>query len=278
MRYVVVTGKPPDTWLEKAEELTKQLKNATSEKEREEIIEKNEKHWKDNIFRDWLISQFKGKCWYSEAQESVSSYHVDHFRPKGRVTNLDKSCREGYWWLAFKWDNYRISGELLNVKKRDWFPISYGSYAQPFDKNSLEIEAYVLLDPCVEEEAALISFNDAGEATAAEDIDEADEWRVEKTIDILGLNRLGRLVSKRCNKWNECLLEILEYTNASDKHQALKAIQRALAVKKLKKMVKYEEEFSSVALACIRKTAPESLFKQIIAAIDRDRLADTPRA
>lgn len=266
MRYVIVTGKPPDTWLEEAEQLTEQLKNASSEEERKQIIEKNEKHWRSNTFRDWLIDQFKGKCWYSEAKESVSSYHVDHFRPKGRVTNIDGSFREGYWWLAFEWNNYRISGELLNVKKRDLFPLNYGSYAQPFDTKGLEIEAPILLDPCVEDEASLISFNEVGEAIPAEGIDDADEWRVDKTIDILGLNKLGRLVSNRSAKWNECLLEIIEYKKPSeeDNHQALKLVRRASAVRKLKKMVKYEEEFSSVALSCITKTAPESLYKQVI--------------
>jgi len=280
MRYVVVKGKPPDKWLKKAEELTKELKDASSQEEREKIIEDNEKHWKDNTFREWLISNFHGKCWYSEANESVSSYHVDHFRPKGRVTNLDKSTREGYWWLAFEWDNYRISGELLNVKKRDWFPISSGSYAQPFDKQSLEIELRLLLDPCVEDEASLISFNEAGEAIAAEGSNDAEKLRVEKTIDVLGLNRLGRLSTNRSKKWNDCFLAILEYKNAfeQNQHQSLIQVRRALAVNKLSKMVKYEEAFSSVALACIRKAAPESLFKQIIAAIDRDRIADTPRA
>ncbi|MTJ51968.1 hypothetical protein FJR38_04410 [Anabaena sp. UHCC 0253] len=108
-------------WLEEAEKITCQLKSAISEDERKKIIEKNEGHWRKDIFRNWLIDQFYRKCWYSEAKESVSSYHVDHFRPKGRAKELDGSSRDGYWWLAFEWHNYRISGELLNVKKRICF-------------------------------------------------------------------------------------------------------------------------------------------------------------
>ncbi|WP_334773430.1 hypothetical protein [Nostoc sp.] len=261
MRYVIVTGEPPDTtWLEEAEQLTEQLKNTSSEEERKQIIEKNEKHWRSNTFRDWLIEQFKGKCWYSEAKESVSSYHVDHFRPKGRVTNLDGSFREGYWWLAFEWTNYRISGQLLNVKKKDLFPINYGHPAQPFDIHSFAIEAPILLDPRKENEASMISFDESGEATNAKDIDDEDKLRVNHTIDILGLNREARLVNNRADKWNKCLLVILEYNNASNlQHQSLKEINRILAVNKLKEMIKYGEEFSSVALACIIKKAPQPL-------------------
>lgn len=265
MRYVVITGKPPDIWLEEAEQLTEQLKNASSEEERKKIIEKNEKHWRSNTFRDWLIDQFKGKCWYSEAKESVSSYHVDHFRPKGRVTNLDGSSSEGYWWLAFEWNNYRISGQLLNVKKKDLFPLNYGHPAQPFDTPSFMIEAPVLLDPRKQNEASMISFDESGEATSAKNIDDDDKLRVNHTIDILGLNREPRLVKNRAEKWNKCFFAILEYNNASKlPHQALKELSRILAANKLKEMIKYGEEFSSVALACIIKKAPEPLSKQVI--------------
>ncbi|MDM3845643.1 MAG: hypothetical protein PT116_11485 [Aphanizomenon gracile PMC638.10] len=256
---------PLKKWLEESEKITEKLKNAISEDERNKIITKYEKHWKKDIFRNWLISLFHGKCWYTEAKESVSSYHVDHFRPKGRVQELADSFRDGYWWLAFEWNNYRIAGELINVKKKDMFPLVYGYPAKPFDEKSLAIEAPVLLDPCIESEASLISFNDAGEAIPAEDIHTEQIFRVEKTIEILGLNRLGRLVNSRSLTWNKCLFKILEYKNAASvlPHQALIQVKQASAVKELKQMVKYEEEFSSVAIACIEKMAPGHLRKQI---------------
>ena len=88
------------------------------------IIESNEELWRDDRIRNWLLSQFNNKCWYSEAQESVSSVHVDHYRPKGRFKQeLGGETEEGYWWLAFDLSNYRICGQLLNVNKGDLFPI-----------------------------------------------------------------------------------------------------------------------------------------------------------
>jgi uncharacterized protein (TIGR02646 family) len=263
MRYINISDSPPKDWLEEAERLTEQLKKATSAKKRQKIITENEKHWRKDVFRDWLIDQFHRKCWYSEAKESVSSYHVDHFRPKGRVTELDGSNRTGYWWLAFDWRNYRISGELLNVKKRDQFPLRDGHAAEPFDENSLKLEASMLLDPRTEGDASLLSFNEGGEASKAEGIDEEDKLRVEITIDILGLNKRRCLVENRADKWVECSIQIHRYQNAAGP-LPLKKLERALAVIRLKELVKYEEEFSSVALACVGKTAPEALYKQVI--------------
>ncbi len=253
---------PLKKWLEKAQEITEQLKNATSENERKTIIEENEEHWRDEIFRNWLIAQFYGKCWYSEAKESVSFYHVDHFRPKGRVKDINGLYREGYWWLAFEWTNYRISGQFINVQKRDMFPLLCGDPAKPFDDYSLEIESPLLLDPCIKTEASLISFNESGEATYVKGIDDQDKLRANQTIDILGLNERKCLVENRLAKWNECKEEILTYTNAP-KNPILKKVYKALAVNKLKKMIKEQEEFSSVALACIIKTTSESLYKEI---------------
>lgn len=267
MRHVIIIGTPPDAWLKKAEEITALLQKATSKDERDEIIEKFQSHWKEDEFRSWLSNQFHGKCWYSEAQESVSSYHVDHFRPKGRVKDLDGTYRDGYWWLAFRWENYRISGQLPNVKKRDAFPLSpYGQPAKPFDDKSLKIEAPILLDPCEEDDASLISFNEGGEATFAGGIDDDDKLRVEKTIEIFGLNTCanGRLVENRAKVWNKCLLAIFDYNNASSLPPQIKQIHRVLAVHKLKECIQYKEEFSAVALACIQKKAPEALYKQVI--------------
>lgn len=267
MRHVVINPFPTEDWFKKwiveAERITELLKNAPSNQERQKIIDDNEKHWRNDKFRNWLIELFHNKCWYSEAKDAVSSYHVDHFRPKGRVTESKGTFREGYWWLAFNVHNYRISGELLNVKKGDWFPLNYGSPAQPFDTCGLEMESYILLDPCAEGDAALLSFDESGEATEAVDIDAIERSRVEQTIDILGLNRLPRLVEKRRETWVKCFQAILSYKNSPHQHQALKAVYKAAAVTTLKDMVKYEEEFSSVAMACIEKKAPEALYKQV---------------
>lgn len=117
MRKVNVTGSPPNDWIAEALIITRQLVDANSMDARKQIIEDNKTFWRDTRLTDWLLSQFNNKCWYTEAPTDVASFHVDHFRPKGEVKNLDKSKEAGYWWLAFNWKNYILSGQLINTKK-----------------------------------------------------------------------------------------------------------------------------------------------------------------
>jgi len=202
MRKVVIRegDLPPQDWIDEAEVITQQLIDAPDESSRKDIIDDNDGFWRDEKIRDWLLSQFANKCWYTEAEESVSAIHVDHFRPKGRITNLDKSKEQGYWWLAFEWRNYVISGQLINTKKSDFFPLLEGSRAReccPYDE--LNMEAPILISPLTNE-TRLISYDldDAGcIAVPAGGIDENEKLKANHSIDILGLNRLSRLNEKR---------------------------------------------------------------------------------
>ena len=117
-------------WVDEADAVTTKLHAAASKTERDAIIEKHKGLWRDDRIRSWLLQQFNNKCWYTEAYDSVSSIHVDHYRPKGRAKDLDGNECEGYWWLAFEWKNYRICGQLINVKKLDVFPIVEGARAE----------------------------------------------------------------------------------------------------------------------------------------------------
>jgi hypothetical protein len=143
MRRVVICGTPPQDWIDDAQSVTDQLHSAQSKTEIEEIIEKRQSLWRDDRIRNWLLKQFNNKCWYTEAYDSVSSIHVDHYRPKGRVRDLSGIEDDGYWWLAFNWKNYRICGQLINVKKSDIFPIIEGERAT--SESPLEFEAPLIL-------------------------------------------------------------------------------------------------------------------------------------
>ncbi|MBU1172687.1 MAG: hypothetical protein KKD44_24275 [Proteobacteria bacterium] len=269
MRKVVITGTPPQDWIDKANELTAQLRKAPDSKARNQILADNDGFWRDDRIREWLLKQFANKCWYTEAEESVSSYHVDHFRPKGRITNPDKSREDGYWWLTFNWENYVIAGQLINTKKNDVFPLFDLPRAHvSWSAAQLDTEAIILIDPKTDE-ARLISFEmdeeDCCTAVPAGGIDGDDLLKAENTIEILGLNRLSRLNSKRGKKWRDCKMAIADFQGAAStaefRHQ--KKVLRAAAVSKLQNYIKYESEFSSVAEACIRKCAPEPLVAQV---------------
>lgn len=266
MRRVIICGTPPQDWIDDAKAVTDKLRAATSETERADIIKENESLWIDNRIRDWLLKQFNNKCWYTEASESVSPIHVDHYRPKGRVKDLDGKESAGYWWLAFDWSNYRISGHLINSKKSVSFPIVEGARAREFDVVTLKLEAPLLIDP-LKEEARLISYEktdeDICEALPSADISNAEKFRAEKTIELLGLNRLSKLNRKRAEFWDTCLMAIADYKGRSEDPQAIRLVNQASAIKELKKKVAYEVEFSSISEACIRKHAPMPLIASV---------------
>lgn len=268
MRKVEIQGTPPADWIKEAELITSELRRATSSDERKKIIDQHDDFWRDDRIRNWLLGQFHNKCWYTEASESVSSYHVDHFRPKGRITNTDKSTEDGYWWLTFNWKNYIIAGQLINTKKQDVFPLIRGARATgDWCDDQLCNEFIMLIDPTTDD-TTLISFEktdgDSCIVVPAGGISDAEKFRVEQTVEILGLNRLSRLNVKRGKKWNDCLMKIADfksecYSNNSPRAQVI----RKKIAEDLKKFMSYEEEFSSVAEACVEKYAPEPLKKMI---------------
>lgn len=257
---------PPADWLAEAEAASAALAEATTDAEREAVIEAKQKIWRDDRIRNWLLGLFHSKCWYSEAQEAVSAYHVDHYRPKGQVTDVGRLHPEpGYWWLAFRWQNYRICGQLINVKKNDVFPLVSGHRATPGVDGSLQLEAPALLDPTTDD-ARLISFEmdeDGCRAVPIGGADEEDSCRAVTTIEVIGLNRLDRLNRKRADVWEECREKLATYEAASGEPLAMKRLQRALIVVDLKKRVAYESELSSVAEACIRKVGSELVCAQV---------------
>lgn len=257
---------PPADWLADAHVANEELAAAKTEAEREALIEKNAQLWRDIRIRDWLLSLFHNKCWYTEAKEAVSAYHVDHYRPKGRVTDVGRTDPQpGYWWLTFKWENYRICGQLINVKKNDVFPLVSGHRATSDEPDSLKLEAPALLDP-ISDDARLISFEmdeDGCRAVPMPGADDGDRARVMTTIEVIGLNRLDRLNQKRADVWEGCREQLASYDAASLEPLALKQLQRALIIAELRKRVRYESELSTVAEACIRKLGSEVVKAQI---------------
>lgn len=262
MRRVIICGTPPQDWIADAQAVTDQLRAAATKAEREEIIDKKQSLWRDDRIRNWLLNQFNNKCWYTEAYDSVSSIHVDHYRPKGRVRDLEGNENDGYWWLAFNWKNYRICGQLINVKKSDIFPVEG---IRAIDESLLWTECPLIIDP-QEGEARLISYErdeDACIAVPSANISDKEKFRAEKTIEFIGLNRLTRLNQKRADFWDDCLSKIADYQSGEGDPQSIRLIRQASAIKELKKKITYEVEFSSVSEACILKHAPVHLIASV---------------
>ena len=70
---------------------------------------------------------------------------VEHFRPKVEAKDLMAPARDGYWWLAFDYRNFRACGNVGNRKKGGWFPLQTGSLVSTSKNQGEESETPYLL-------------------------------------------------------------------------------------------------------------------------------------
>ncbi len=99
--------------------------------------------WGD--LKEHLQDLYHDKCAYCDgAYEAFSYGDVEHFRPKGKVT--EDNTHPGYWWLAYNPSNYLPSCQKCNqAAKNNHFPIEGKRARGPGD--SLEAEGPLLMHP-----------------------------------------------------------------------------------------------------------------------------------
>lgn len=256
MIYIDLEGKtPPAGLLQLAKRVTEDLENATTQTERNDIIDRNAPVW--GAFKNWLLEQSHGKCWFSEARDCFTYWEVEHFRPKKSAKDINGASREGYWWLAFDWTNFRICGKVGNVKKGTFFPLRAGSHCATSGNRNTEDEIYYLLDPTKRQDPLLLTFNEDGGSTPREDLKGWSHSRADYSIKRLKLDEFQPLRDARRDIWQECrrrtnkcanLLEQLDQSPTAAKNQAVEDELAELAA-----MTKPEKPLSAVA-ECLRKS------------------------
>ncbi len=254
MRFIDIENfSPAADWLKTSEKLTEKLNESSTKEKRNEIIDQNQKEW--GKLKESLLELSHKKCWYSEAKDTYSYYHVDHFRPKKVALDIDKQDKGGYWWLAFEWTNYRVCGGVGNVIKRDKFAVKSNKANRARD--SIEDEIIYLLDPTEEEDVLKITFNNNGEITP---IYNKGDWFYEQadyTITTLNLN-FKLLKEARKELWNKCETLINETQKLMSENNtspsALKKGRVKEKMKQIKELIKSTSEFSTTAKACLRST------------------------
>lgn len=178
MRHVVYDTsqlKLRDGWADDAKKMEQQILAEPDAKKRAKIIDDNADLWSE--VKHELSKLFNGKCWYTESKQVGTDTDVDHFRPKKRVAEVrDKNKpHPGYWWLAFRLENYRYSCIFANRRRRDVETDGTGGKADHFPLWEEETRAWspecdcaeevpLLLDPCKAADVALITFKEDGEA------------------------------------------------------------------------------------------------------------------
>ena len=141
-------------WLKKARDEAKKAKTAVEAGETWEF----KPLWSE--LKDPLLDLFNDHCAYCEADFAhVAFGDVEHYRPKGAVSEPDAVGHKGYYWLAYQPDNYLPSCQLCNQKaKKNHFPISKNSYRAYTPQDDLADEEPLLVNPYRDDYLEHLSF------------------------------------------------------------------------------------------------------------------------
>ena len=264
-------------------DLKQRLKQASDElrelpeNERAAYIKRKENLWKE--VRPYLAmvtgqehSQGDFKCWYCEEKSARFTYHVDHFRPKGRVKDKDHDPEPGYWWLAFDYHNYRLCCEYCNSPhtdeddgetrgKWDQFPLEDGCGRAHDPCANLDDEIRLLIDPTKSSEVIHLTFDDEGRARPLHEEGYAHKMAA-RTIDVLNLNH-HRIVDAR----RQMRLNCMRLVSKGDEDFLMFCRGGSPSAKKsfddaceqIREMVQPWAEFSAMARAFFRGTGKEWL-------------------
>jgi hypothetical protein len=256
MRYIALLEQdpPPQDWLDRAASATAEIEAEPNAAKRLNIIRKKAKLWSE--LKGWLLGLSNQKCWFSEAKDLCVYWEVEHFRPKGRALSLDKSAREGYWWLAFQWENYRICGRIGNARKGSYFPLGAAYSATSTCRDTLEELPY-LLDPTNKHDCALLSFDRLGRAVPASGVDTWSASRVSESVRLYGLD-FHQLELQRQLIWEECerlLNELANLMKQQGEHPGVgKKVMIESAFGQIDRLASKKSVCSSVVLACLQKS------------------------
>lgn len=239
------------TWRDMAAQAKAELISAPDEEARKAILKRVAT---SNVWREYynlLPDALKRKCWYCEAEEIRSDMPVDHFRPKSRVE--DDKQHDGYWWLAFDWQNYRCACTFCNSRrvfneteggKACRFPLENPQERAftPTDQFKLDNERPYFLDPFNLDDEKLLWFDNDGLPIANPSATVEQQTKVKNSIEIFHLHE-SRIARAR----NKVRLEVerqVRKIKDNDDVQAAKAT--------LRRMVKDTEKLSRAAVVYLR--------------------------
>jgi uncharacterized protein (TIGR02646 family) len=227
VRYIdpeMVGQNLPEGWTgqaQKAENAVAALEPA----KRTAVISKHSQVWQD--LKDTLKCASHNKCWYCESIDIRSDNAVDHFRPKNAVAECPD--HGGYWWLAFKWENFRFCCTYCNSRrinqvtgqrggKADHFPLKEESYRAQWPADNLADEEPLLLDPCAAADPRHLWFDEDGQAVPNPVFGNTDSYpykRAETSIRFFHLNHpdIADQRKELCNRMRRRVEEADRYFN-----------------------------------------------------------------
>lgn len=243
-------------WRTKAQAALIRINKAKTAEERKKIFKNasSKKVWRD--FYALLPANLKKKCWYCEAEEIRSDMPVDHFRPKQEVEG--QANHDGYWWLAFDWENYRCACTFCNSRrnmeetsggKQTKFPLINESDRAYVPTDNWKNETPAFLDPFDPDDEKLLWFDNDGKPEASPQCPAPLQRKVTNSINIFHLHET-KLVRKR-NK-----LRLTIDKDVKDLRDALKSgdhIRSNDLKGKLRRAVRDTEMLSRAAVVYLRQ-------------------------
>ena len=220
---------------------------------RNKVIDDHAAHWGE--LKPWLSALSDGKCWFSETRDLYSHYDVEHFRPKKSAKALDGADRDGYWWLAFSYLNFRLCGNVGNRKKGGWFPLQAGSANASYTNQCEDMEVCYFLDPTHIGDVKLVAFNEEGNLIPDPHASDWEKERVEHTAARLKLNEHAQLPEARRKIWTKTTGLINQYlTQKSRCANGANVVARqkmAEAARAIHELTRPTSELSVVARWCV---------------------------
>jgi hypothetical protein len=214
----------------------------------------------------WAIGHMK--CWYSEASLQECEGHVEHYRPKRRLSGTGHA---GYWWRIFDWTNLRLAHPTVNRRKTDYLTgkrVGKGSYfplrheAHRATNRGEEIhEEPILLDPVIPADTRLVCFAEESGAPCPRYAKENNEWlhrRAEDSIEYYHLDEAS---------WNakraDLMAEVKKLCGQLETLATQQPRDEAAYNQKIDDIVAYIGPFAEFSSACFQIVLEKGLVEHL---------------
>lgn len=238
-------GSPPagNAMDKKRERALRRIREIVESEESESAKIKFNTLWSASEVKEFLYESQHHKCCYCERNRDKKEFDVEHFRPKGKVKEAEKT-HPGYWWLAYDWENLLIACKTCNQKKSTHFPLKDEKNRAYPEDTDLGKEEPILINPLKENPELFIDYDLRETKLMVKAIGRCE--RGEKTVNKLTGINAGEVMLGRADKLKDYrMIRHLLRNGGNELYPA--------ANKRLRQYVSPTSEFSGFAKFYFRK-------------------------
>jgi hypothetical protein len=209
------------------------------------------------------------KCWFSEAILQQGEGHIEHYRPKGRISG---AVHDGYKWRTFDWQNLRLAHPTVNLRKTDFLTkrkMGKGSYfplrdpAHRANNAAEEInEEPVLLDPVVPSDTLLVCFDEPSGTPRPRFKKEDNGWLYQRAADSIEYYHLNE------GTWNakraDLMADVRVLCEQLESLATAKPRDEIAYSNKIDEIFNYIRPFAEFSSACLQVVSERGLLDRFI--------------